>query len=262
MSKIANIDQEHNFDLDNNTVTLDDLSEGQRCELEQEVEVEIAELREHKLICLQKTKNSVIAKQQKPINLELSANEKEVAMLDLSGNIGPFVLPAEFRAKEVDCMLQLQKSHMPWITDLIREIGLGGLVERSLRYRWEVVQQGSKSRCRKLVTNQDPPKSSGGNGSQLRHSHSLSNWQKKQLHKLSVEKLREKGMSWLPKGSVQVQNKTDVKVKVEAKNEKVVRRCVPNQRFASDHQVLLPPYYIYSSPMQPMHMSWNQFSGM
>nr|BAD10581.1 hypothetical protein [Oryza sativa Japonica Group]BAD10641.1 hypothetical protein [Oryza sativa Japonica Group] len=102
MSKIANIDQEHNFDLDNNTVTLDDLSEGQRCELEQEVEVEIAELREHKLIRLQKTKNSVIAKQQKPINLELSANEKEVAMLDLSGNIGPFVLPAEFRAKEVD----------------------------------------------------------------------------------------------------------------------------------------------------------------
>ncbi len=67
-------------------------------------------------------------------------------------------------------------------------------------------------------------------------------------------------MSWLPNGSVQVQNKTDVKVEVEAKNEKVVRRCVPNQRFASDHQVLLPPYYIYSSPMQPMHMSWNQFS--
>ncbi|EEE68568.1 hypothetical protein OsJ_27055 [Oryza sativa Japonica Group] len=40
--------------------------------------------------------------QRKPINLELSANEKEVAMLDFSGNIGPFVLPAEFRAKEDD----------------------------------------------------------------------------------------------------------------------------------------------------------------
>lgn len=46
-----------------------------------------------KLICNQ---------QRKPINLELSANEKEVAMLDFSGNIGPFVLPAEFRAKEDD----------------------------------------------------------------------------------------------------------------------------------------------------------------
>uniref|UniRef100_A0A0D9YM74 Uncharacterized protein n=1 Tax=Oryza glumipatula TaxID=40148 RepID=A0A0D9YM74_9ORYZ len=238
MSKIANIDQEHNFDLDNNTVTLDDLSEGQRCELEQEVEVEIAELREHKLTRLQKTKNSVIAKQQKPINLELSANEKEVAMLDLSGNIGPFVLPAEFRAKEVG----------------------GSSTRKQIWVPKSRVQE--KSLAAELVTNQNPPKSSGGNGSQLRHSHSLSNWQMKQLHKLSVEKLREKGMSWLPKGSVQVQNKTDVKVEVEAKNEKVVRRCVPNQRFASDHQVLLPPYYIYSSPMQPMHMSWNQFSGM
>uniref|UniRef100_A0A0E0HXH7 Uncharacterized protein n=1 Tax=Oryza nivara TaxID=4536 RepID=A0A0E0HXH7_ORYNI len=44
-----------------------------------------------------------------------------------------------------------------------------------------------------LVTSQNPPKSSGCNGSQLRHSHSLSNWQKKQLEKLSAEKLKKRG---------------------------------------------------------------------
>jgi hypothetical protein len=63
MSETTNIDQEHSFDLDNNTVTLDDLSEDQRRELEQELEVEIVELRKQKLTRLQKTKNSVIGKQ-------------------------------------------------------------------------------------------------------------------------------------------------------------------------------------------------------
>jgi hypothetical protein len=48
-----------------------------------------------------------------------------------------------------------------------------------------VKQEGSSA---KVVTNQNPPKSSGDNGSQSRHSHSLSNWQKKQLHKLKCRK--------------------------------------------------------------------------
>uniref|UniRef100_A0A0E0E3I8 Uncharacterized protein n=1 Tax=Oryza meridionalis TaxID=40149 RepID=A0A0E0E3I8_9ORYZ len=132
---------------------------------------------------LSKGSKPLFNQQRKPINLELSANEKKVAMLDFSGNIGPFVLPAEFRAKEVDehlddgarnrddkakrtnqdiiqvkksecfsntldkadCVLQLQESHMPRMTVLIKEIGLGGLVGRSLRHRRKVVQQGSKS---------------------------------------------------------------------------------------------------------------------
>mgnify|MGYP003703142965 CR=1 FL=1 len=50
---------------------------------------------------LSKGSKQIFNQQRKPINLELSANEKEVAMLDSSGNI-PFVLPAEFRAKEDD----------------------------------------------------------------------------------------------------------------------------------------------------------------
>jgi hypothetical protein len=66
-------------------------------------------------------------------------------------------------------------------------------------------------------------------------------------------------MAWDHKGSVQVQNETYVKVEVEANNEKGVRRCAPNQRFASNHQVPSPPYYIYSSLMPLIPMSWNQF---
>ncbi len=96
------IDQKHSFDPDNSIVTFDDLSEDQRREVEWELEVESVVLRKQKLARLLKKRKSVIEKQQKLINLKLSANKKEVAMLDFSGNIGPFVLPAEFRAQEDD----------------------------------------------------------------------------------------------------------------------------------------------------------------
>uniref|UniRef100_A0A0E0D2N4 Uncharacterized protein n=1 Tax=Oryza meridionalis TaxID=40149 RepID=A0A0E0D2N4_9ORYZ len=113
-----------------------------------------------------------------------------------------------------------------------------------------------------LVTSQNLPKSSGGNGSQPRDSHSLSNWQKKQLEKLSAEKLKKRGMAWVPKGSVQVHNEKDAKVEVKARKEKGARRRAPNQRSASNHQVIWPLHYLYSSPISPMPMSWNPFSGM
>uniref|UniRef100_A0A0E0IAQ3 Uncharacterized protein n=1 Tax=Oryza nivara TaxID=4536 RepID=A0A0E0IAQ3_ORYNI len=230
--------------------------------------------------------------QRKPINLELSANEKEVAMLDFSGNIGPFVLLAEFRAKEDDEHLddgarnrddkvKILESHQRTNLDITQvkklecfsnisdqkiqsAINEGRLnfatpvmshakddrFGKTNRSRWpnkkslaqtrgssirkqiwvpksrgqekglvagvhvsvqkasvkkkvielwgharveqlenvchvSVKQEGSSA---KVVTNQNPPKSSGDNGSQSRHSHSLSNWQKKQLHKLKCRK--------------------------------------------------------------------------
>lgn len=46
---------------------------------------------------------------------------------------------------------------------------------------------------------------------------------------LSAEKLSERGMVWVPKESIQVQNEKDTKVEVEAKKEKRVHRCAPNQ---------------------------------
>jgi hypothetical protein len=69
-------------------------------------------------------------------------------------------------------------------------------------------------------------------------------------------------MVWVPKESIQVQNKKDTKVEVEAKKEKRVHRCAPNQQFASNHQVLSPPHYLYSSPLSSMSMSLNPLSGM
>ena len=119
-----------------------------------------------------------------------------------------------------------------------------------------------ESSSAELVTNQNLPKSFVGNGSQPRYICSLSNWLKEQLIKLSAEKLRERGMAWVPKGSVQVQNEKDVKREVDAKREKGVRRHAPNQWFASNHQVISPPHYSYFSLMPPIPMSWNQFSGM
>nr|ABB46899.1 hypothetical protein LOC_Os10g09180 [Oryza sativa Japonica Group] len=295
---------------------------------------------------LSKGSKPIFNQQWKLINLDLSANEKEVAMLDFSGNIGPFVLPAEFRAKEDDEHLddgarnhddkvKILESHQRTNLDIAQVKKLECFSNKSdqsyakddrfdkrNRSRWssrkssaqaegsstrkqiwvpksrgqekslaagahvsvqnasvqkKAIEPGGHARIQQLgnvhhmnmkreassaelVTSQNPPKSSGGNGSQLRHSHGLSNWRKKQLHKLSAEKLRERGMAWVLKASVQVQNETDVKVGVGAKNEKGVKRCAPNQRFASNHQVLSPPYYTYSSPMPPIPMSWNQFS--
>ena len=48
---------------------------------------------------------------------------------------------------------------------------------------------------------------------QPRCSLDSSYWQRKKLHKLSAQELKEKGMVWLPKGSIQTQNKDDVHTK-------------------------------------------------
>ncbi len=100
--RTGNIDHKHTFDPDNSIVTLDDLSEDQRRELEWELKVESVELRKQKLARLLKKRKSVMEKQQKPINLELSSNKDEVVVLDFSRDIGVFVLPDELRAKKVD----------------------------------------------------------------------------------------------------------------------------------------------------------------
>uniref|UniRef100_A0A0E0L9Q7 Uncharacterized protein n=1 Tax=Oryza punctata TaxID=4537 RepID=A0A0E0L9Q7_ORYPU len=57
-------------------------------------------------------------------------------------------------------------------------------------------------------------------------------------------------------------NEKDTRIEVEAKKEKRVCMCAPNQRFASNHQVLSPPHYLYSSPISSMSRSWNPLSGM
>uniref|UniRef100_A0A0E0DBI8 Uncharacterized protein n=1 Tax=Oryza meridionalis TaxID=40149 RepID=A0A0E0DBI8_9ORYZ len=177
-------------------------------------------------------------------------------MLDFSGNIGPFVLPAEFRAKEDDEHLdngarngddkvKILESHQRTnlditqvnksecfsnISDQIKSavqkkvIGPGGharVQQLENLYHVSIKREASST---KLVLSQNPRKSLGGNGRQPRHSHSLSNWQKKQLEKLSVEKLKKRGMAWVPKGSVQIHNEKDAKSEVGTKKENGVRR--------------------------------------
>ena len=46
-------------------------------------------------------------------------------------------------------------------------------------------------------------------------SHPLdsSNWQKKRLQKLSAQELKQRNMAWVPKGSIQTQDKDDVHIK-------------------------------------------------
>uniref|UniRef100_A0A0D3G5I2 Uncharacterized protein n=1 Tax=Oryza barthii TaxID=65489 RepID=A0A0D3G5I2_9ORYZ len=62
-----------------------------------------------------------------------------------------------------------------------------------------------------LVTSQNLLKSSGGNGNQPRHSQ-------------SVENVKKRGMAWIPKGSVQVHNETDVKVEVGCNSPRFITR--------------------------------------
>uniref|UniRef100_A0A0E0D2M1 Uncharacterized protein n=1 Tax=Oryza meridionalis TaxID=40149 RepID=A0A0E0D2M1_9ORYZ len=207
---------------------------------------------------LSKGSKPIFNQQRKPINLDLSANEVEVAMLDFPGNIGPYVLPAEFRAKEDDEHLDDgARNH----DDKVK------ILESHQRTNLDIAQKIQSAINEGRLCFATPRKSYAKDDrfdkrNQSRwSSRKKSSVQKKQLHKLSAEKLRERGMAWVPKGSVQVPNETYIKVEVGAKNEKGVRRCAANQRFASNHQVLSPPYYTYSSPMPPIPMSWNQFSG-
>uniref|UniRef100_A0A0E0ID80 Uncharacterized protein n=1 Tax=Oryza nivara TaxID=4536 RepID=A0A0E0ID80_ORYNI len=105
---------------------------------------------------LNKRSEPTFVLEQKPNNVELSTKKKNE----------PFVLPYEFRAKEVD-------EH---------QIDGARVLENT-----EKTLEGHHMAKHDIV--QNPPKSSRGYGSQPRYSHSLSNWQKQRLHKLSVEKL-------------------------------------------------------------------------
>ncbi|KAF0916612.1 hypothetical protein E2562_007896 [Oryza meyeriana var. granulata] len=108
-----------NLDLKNTiTMTLQGLTEEDRQDLETKLEIEMREYEKKLLVCYRKTENGVVrikefpksqmglkptfAQEQKPINVELSANEEEVDVLDLPVGRGAFVLPGKFHANEVD----------------------------------------------------------------------------------------------------------------------------------------------------------------
>uniref|UniRef100_A0A0E0INN8 Uncharacterized protein n=1 Tax=Oryza nivara TaxID=4536 RepID=A0A0E0INN8_ORYNI len=208
---------------------------------------------------LSKGSKPIFNQQRKPINLELWANEKEVAMLDLCGNIGPFVLPTKFRAKDDDEHLDdgarnrddkvnILESHQRTnlgitrvkksecfsnisnqrIQSAINEGRLQFATPRKSHAKYDRFDKRNQSRWSSM---KKYSAQSGGSStrkqiwvlkSRGQEKGLAAGARKKQLHKLSAEKLRDRGMAWVPKGSVQVHNEKDVKREVEAKEEKGV----------------------------------------
>jgi len=86
----------------------------------------------------------------------------------------------------------------------------------------------------------------------------LPKWQENKLQKLSAEKLKEKGLAWVPKGSIQAQ-KNDVQASGATKTkERRFKKQLPSWRFAPNHQNHWSWHHPYSLPM-PM---WNSSPGM
>jgi hypothetical protein len=82
---------------------------------------------------------------------------------------------------------------------------------------------------------------------------------RKQVTKLSAEKLKEKGLAWVPKGSIQAQ-KDDAQASgaTKAKERKRFKKQLLNWRFVPNHQNQWAWHHPYSLPM-PM---WNSSPGM
>jgi hypothetical protein len=91
------------------------------------------------------------------------------------------------------------------------------------------------------------------------YSIGLPKWQEKKLQKLSTEKLKEKGLAWVSKGSIQAQ-KDDAQASgaTKAKKRRRFKKQLPSWRFAPNHQNQWSWHHPYSLPM-PM---WNSSSSM
>ena len=83
-------------------------------------------------------------------------------------------------------------------------------------------------------------------------------WQEKKLQKLSAEKLKEKGLAWVPKGRIQSQ-KNDAQASGATKtNERRFKKQLPSWRFAPNHQ----NYWSWHHPYSMLMPMWNSFQGM
>jgi len=94
--------------------------------------------------------------------------------------------------------------------------------------------------------------------------HKSLNWQKKKLQKLSAQKLKEKGMAWVPKGSIQTQDKDDVQTKgaTHLKEKKGYERRPSKIRFAPNHQKYWSLHHPFALQMPHMPMFMNSSINM
>ena len=90
-------------------------------------------------------------------------------------------------------------------------------------------------------------------------SFSLPKWQENKLRKLSVEKLKGKGLVWVPKASIQAK-KDDAQADgaTKANDIRTNKKQLPNWRFALIHQNYWSWHHPYSLPMSV----WNSSPGM
>jgi hypothetical protein len=87
----------------------------------------------------------------------------------------------------------------------------------------------------------------------------LLKWQEKKLQKLSAEKLKEKGLAWVPKRRIQAQkDDAQASVTTKAKERRRFKKQLPSWRFAPNHQNDWSWHHPYSLPM-PI---WNSSPGM
>ena len=89
-------------------------------------------------------------------------------------------------------------------------------------------------------------------------------WQKKKLQRLSAQELKEKGMAWVPKGSIQTQDEDDVCTEgaMQLKKNRRSKRRSSNIRFAPNHQNYWSVHHPFDLQMSCMPVSWNSSLSM
>ena len=87
----------------------------------------------------------------------------------------------------------------------------------------------------------------------------LLKWQEKKLQKLSAEKLKEKGLAWVPKENIQTQ-KDDAQVSgaTKVKKRRRFEKQLPNWKFAPNHQ----NQWLWHHPYSLSVLMWNSSHGM
>ena len=91
-----------------------------------------------------------------------------------------------------------------------------------------------------------------------------SGWQKKKLQRLSAQELKEKGMAWVPKGSIQTQDEDDVCTEgaMQLKKNRRSKRRSSNIRFAPNHQNYWSVHHPFDSQMPYTPVYWNSSMNM
>ena len=83
------------------------------------------------------------------------------------------------------------------------------------------------------------------------HPFDSSNWQKKKLQRLSAQELKQRNMAWLPKRSIQTQDKDDGPAKgaMQLKKKRRSKRRSSNTRFAPNHQNYWSVHHPFDLPV-------------